>query len=136
MQNEHITSPTAAIKSILGGCNPASFKTKEVLAQLAEQYPHIETHYRFVFGTLARLAKSYNKVAAVDVGALASSVLDYATEHYANGWDVIVETMTHDEVKAQIAEEGITTVQKAIAHFGELVEVRGEQERAVLAEVF
>jgi hypothetical protein len=136
MQNEHITSPTAAIKIILGGSNPASFKTKEVLAQLAEQFPHIETHYRFVFGTLARLAKSYSKGATDEVGIVASSVLDYANEHYANGWDVIVETMTHGEIKAELAEEGITTFQKAIAHFGELVKVRGEQERAVIAEVF
>lgn len=136
MQNEHITSPTAAIKIILGGCNPASFKTKEVLTKLAEDFPHIQTHYRFVFNTLKRLAKSYSTGATDEAGIVASSVLDYATEHYANGWDVVVETMTHAEVKAQLIEAGIKTIDKAIAHFGELVQVHGERQQEALAEVF
>ena len=136
MQNEHITSPTAAIKIILGGCNPASFKTKEVLTKLAEDFPHIQTHYRFVFNTLKRLAQSYAKVQPTDPTLLASEVLEYATEHYANGWDVVVETMTHAEVKAQLIEAGIKTIDKAITHFGELVQMHSERQQEVLAEVF
>lgn len=137
MQNEHITSPTAAIKIILGGCNPASFKTKEVLTKLAEDFPHIQTHYRFVFNTLKRLAQSYAKApASTDPTILASEVLEYATEHYANGWDVIAETMTHADIKARLIEAGIKTIDKAIAHFGELVQVHGERQQEVLAEVF
>ena len=139
MSNAHITSPTAAIKIILGGCNPAAFKTKEVLAQLAEQFPHIQTHYRFVFGTLKRLAKSYEQpsIDTDNLAMFASQVIDYAKEHYeSSGWDIVVETMTYEEIKKELEQAGVTTTTAALHHFTKLAGHLASSRHEQLAEVF
>ena len=137
MSNAHITSPTAAIKIILGGCNPASFKTKEVLAQLAEHFPHIQTHYRFVFGTLKRLAKSYEQPSTDNLAMFASQVIDYAKEHYeSSGWDIVVETMTYEEIQAELVAAGVKTTTAALHHFTKLAGHLASSRHEQLAEVF
>ena len=140
MQNEHITSPTAAIKIILGGNNPASFKTKEVLTKLAEEFPHIETHYRFVFGTLKRLAKSYEKFEATGITSLetiAATIRSTANANYeTSGWDVIAECWSVSDIMNEMMRTDNTTEARALKHFKALAKSAGEERNAQLAEVF
>lgn len=66
---------------------------------------------------------------------IVAGVKAYATEHYEEGWDVVVEAMTDEEIEKFLFERGEQgpewwrprTVNGALLRFKDLVSVRAER---------
>lgn len=57
-------------------------------------------------------------------------VMDYAQEHYEDGWDVVVETFTAEEIAEWIRRDAATTPAEALKVFADVVSVWEERREA------
>ncbi len=58
----------------------------------------------------------------VDYAALATEVVEHATANYnAGGWDYVVETMTKQEIAAELEQQAVKNSKQAIEYYAELV---------------
>jgi hypothetical protein len=59
----------------------------------------------------------------ITFAAMAQAVMDHASdpENYElNGWDIVVETVSLDEIQAQLRVAGASSVSEAIAYYGSM----------------
>lgn len=55
---------------------------------------------------------------AADVDAIAKAVMAYAEEHWGqNGWDMIAECWSHQEIVDALKAEGLSTVEAGVEFF-------------------
>jgi hypothetical protein len=72
------------------------------------------------------------KTTEIDTAALVAAVKAHAQEHYQAGWDVVVETMTDEDIAERIGKA--RTAKGAIAKVAEMVEVQTDRRIEVLAQ--
>lgn len=68
---------------------------------------------------------------------LASDVRDHAYENYeTDGWDMIYECYSAEELFKVISEKDFTSKKEAIEHFHQIALLYDEQRRSVQNEIF
>ena len=121
------TSLTAAVKAILTEIPAAD--TKTVLALLAAEYPLVNASYRPVFGTIRRLSQ---QPAAAPMDDLVAAVQSHANANWGkNGWDIIAEAYSKEEVASELREWECKSVKSALRHFTKLAKQLRSHENEI-----
>jgi hypothetical protein len=78
------------------------------------------------------MARKTKDTLSAEVRALVNHVKAYATERYTKGWDVVIETMTDEEIAAQI--EGAKTTAGAVRKMAATVKLLTEAKAEAALE--
>jgi len=66
-----------------------------------------------------------------------AALVTHANENYErDGWDVLVECYSRQEILDELTREGITTAEGAIAHFGDILKIHDENRQDIEGEAF